>query len=52
MNHPDPHKHKVISFAKSGIRILGFACLVLGNLQAAGILLILAEVAGIAEEMV
>ena len=38
--HPDPIKHKYISFAKSAVRIL------------AGALLILAEVLGIVEELV
>ena len=52
VEHPDARKHKVISFAKSGMRMVGFACLVLGNLPAAGLILIIAEVAGIVEEMV
>ena len=49
---PDPLKHKYISFAKSGIRIVAGGLLCAGQLYAAGALLILAEVLGIAEEMV
>jgi hypothetical protein len=49
---PDPLKHKYISFAKSGIRIVAGGFLCAGQLYAAGALLILAEVLGIAEEMV
>ena len=50
--HPDPVKHKYISFAKSGVRIAAGAALCLGSLWYAGGLLILAEVLGIVEEMV
>jgi len=50
--HPDPIKHKYISFAKSGVRIAAGFALVLGSLWYAGGLLILAEVLGIAEEIV
>ena len=49
---PDPVKHKYISFAKSGLRIIAGLLLCAGQLFAAGSLLILAEVLGIAEEMV
>ena len=52
VEHPDARKHKIVSFVKSGMRLLGFACLVLGNLPAAGLILIIAEVLGIAEELV
>jgi hypothetical protein len=54
-DHPDPTKHKYISFIKSGFRIAAGIALALagpGYFQAAGCLLILAEVLGIAEEMV
>jgi hypothetical protein len=50
--HPDPTKHKYISFVKSGFRIVAGVALALGFLQAAGGLLILAEALGIAEEVV
>jgi len=50
--HPDPIKHKYISFAKSGFRILAGIALCYSMFWHAGGLLILAEVLGIAEEMV
>jgi hypothetical protein len=49
---PDPTKHKYISFAKSALRIVAGLLLCTGQLFAAGAFLILAEVLGIAEEMV
>jgi hypothetical protein len=55
VKHPDPTKHKYISFVKSGFRILaGVAlCLTLTPLLwYAGALLIVAELLGIAEELV
>jgi hypothetical protein len=50
--HPDPVKHKYISFAKSGIRIAAGAALCYSMFWFAGSLLILAEILGIVEEMV
>jgi hypothetical protein len=50
--HPDPVKHKYISFAKSGVRILAGGALCFGMFWYAGGLLILAEVLGIVEELV
>jgi hypothetical protein len=50
--HPDPIKHKYISFAKSGVRIAAGAALCYSMFWYAGALLILAEVLGIVEEMV
>jgi hypothetical protein len=50
--HPDPVKHKYISFAKSGVRIAAGAALCFGMFWSAGALLILAEILGIAEELV
>ena len=50
--HPDPIKHKYISFAKSGVRIAAGFALAFGMLWSAGGLLILAEILGIVEEMV
>ena len=50
---PDPTKHKYISFAKSAVRIAaGIALVWPGSLVLAGLFLIVAEVLGIAEEMV
>jgi hypothetical protein len=52
MKHPDPIKHKYISFVKSAFRIVAGFSLALGFFQAAGLLLVLAEVLGVVEEMV
>lgn len=51
MKQPDAKKHQVISFIKSGIRILGYGFLAI-NLPIAVILLILSEAVGIIEELV
>jgi hypothetical protein len=51
-NHPDPIRHKYISFIKSGFRIAAGFTLAFGFLQGAGLLLVLAEILGIAEELV
>ena len=48
---PDARKHQIISFIKSGIRILGYILLPF-NLVMSVILLILSEVVGIIEELV
>tara|TARA_R110002051_G_scaffold304338_1_gene373644 strand:+ start:315 stop:512 length:198 start_codon:yes stop_codon:yes gene_type:complete len=48
---PDAKKHQIISFIKSGIRILGYALLPF-NLVMSVIVLILSEVVGIIEELV
>ena len=50
--HPDPIKHKIISFVKSGIRIAACVALAYYEIQLAAILLAVAELVGIAEEMV
>ena len=50
--HPDPTKHKYISFVKSGFRILAGGALCFGEFMIAGALLIVAELLGIAEELV
>jgi len=50
--HPDPIKHKYVSFAKSGIRIAAGVALCYSMFWYAGSLLILAEILGIAEEVV
>ena len=48
---PNPKKHQLISFIKSGIRILGYVFILI-NLQIAVGLLILSETVGIVEELV
>lgn len=48
---PDQYRHKQLSLVKSAIRILGFGAFWF-NLELAGILLILAEIVGIGEELV
>ena len=49
----DPGKgHFFVSLAKSGVRIIAGVALMAGHLVTAGLLLILAELLGIAEEMV
>jgi hypothetical protein len=52
IKHPDPIKHKYISFVKSGFRILAGVTLCFGEFIIAGALLIVAELLGIAEELV
>jgi hypothetical protein len=52
MKHPDPVKHKYISFLKSGLRIVACGFLAYYDIQIAAILLAAAEVVGIAEELV
>ena len=51
MQHPDAKKHQLVSFIKSGIRILGYIFIPF-NLVITTILLILSEVLGIVEELV
>ena len=48
---PDPKLHQIISFVKSGVRILGYMFIPF-NLFWATAFLILSEVVGIIEEMV
>ena len=50
-SYPDPDKHQLVSFIKSGIRIVGY-CLIPINLLSAAIVLVLSEVVGIIEELV
>jgi hypothetical protein len=50
-SHPDPKLHQIISFIKSGIRIIGYAFLPF-SLVTATVLLILSEIIGIVEELV
>ena len=48
---PDARKHQIISFVKSGIRILGYGFIPF-NIGVAVTLLIVSEAVGILEEMV
>ena len=50
-NMPDQKKHQIISFIKSGIRILGY-CFIPFNLVIATVILVISEIIGIVEEMV
>ena len=57
--HPNPSKHRAISFVKSGFRIAAGLALVAGGwlemnpyIQSAGYILVFAEILGIAEELV
>ena len=51
VKYPDAKKHQIISFIKSGIRILGYALLPF-HLVASVIFLILSEIVGVIEELV
>ena len=51
MKYPDAKKHQVISFVKSGIRILGYIFIPF-NVDVAVTLLIVSEAVGILEELV
>ena len=48
---PDPRLHQIVSFIKSGIRILGYIALPFHLPIAAGVL-VLSEIIGIIEELV
>ena len=48
---PDARKHQIISFVKSGVRILGYGLLII-NLPIAVGVLVLSEIIGIVEELV
>jgi len=50
--HPDPVKHKNISFAKSAIRIVAGLFLMSGQVWWAGAGFVVAELLGVYEEMV
>ena len=51
MNYPDPKKHQLVSFLKSGVRLLRYIFLPFNLYIAMGILLI-SEIIGIIEELV
>ena len=48
---PDPKKHQIISFVKSGVRILGYLFIPF-NIGVAVTLLVVSEAIGIVEELV
>jgi hypothetical protein len=48
---PDPKLHQIISFVKSGVRILGYVFIPF-NIGVAVTLLIVSEVIGVVEELV
>ena len=48
---PDPKLHQIISFIKSGVRILGYVFIPF-NISVAVTLLIVSEAVGITEELV
>lgn len=48
---PDPEKHQIISFIKSGIRIVGY-CLIPFYINVAVLVLVFSELIGIYEELV
>ena len=50
-DHPDAKKHQIVSFVKSGIRIVGYIFIPF-DLGAAVALLVESEAVGILEEMV
>ena len=51
VKYPDAKKHQIVSFVKSGIRILGYIFIPF-NVDVAVTLLIVSETVGILEEMV
>ena len=48
---PDQKWHQIVSFIKSGVRIIGY-CLIPFSLIVATIFLVISEIIGILEEMV
>jgi hypothetical protein len=48
---PDPRKHQLVSFIKSGIRISGYICLPF-DLGISCFILVFSELVGILEELV
>ena len=51
MKQPDARKHQIISFVKSGVRILGYM-FIPWNIGVAVTLLVVSEAVGILEELV
>ena len=52
VENPNIIKHRVITFTKSGLRIVAGGCLISGNLLIAGVCFIMAEVLGVAQELI
>ena len=57
MNHPDAKKHQLVSFIKSGVRLLGYTLMSLIAIDpdyvfASAVVLFISEVIGIVEELV
>jgi len=52
LSHPHPMKHRIISFIKSGLRIVACYFLAYYDLQIAAGLFLAAELLGVAEELV
>lgn len=52
MKQPDPKLHQLISFVKSGLRIVAGFAIISGSLVLGGALIIAAEILGIIEELV
>jgi hypothetical protein len=52
IKYPDAKKHKYVSFAKSAIRIVACVFLAYYEIQTAAILFAVAELLGVAEEIV
>lgn len=53
MEQPDPKLHQIISFAKSAIRILGCGvAAVTGSVVTLAVMLLIAELVGVVEELV
>jgi hypothetical protein len=53
MNQPDPFKHQMISFVKSGIRVGGcLTAIATASVVILALALLIAEVVGIYEELV
>ena len=50
-HYPDARKHQLVSFLKSGVRLLGYIFLPFNLYLAVGVLLI-SEIIGIVEELV
>jgi len=51
-NYPNAKRHKYVSFAKSGIRIIACGFLAYYEIQVAAVLFAFAELLGVVEEMV
>lgn len=51
MKHPDPKLHQIVSFVKSGVRIIGYTFIPY-SLTYATAALVISELIGIAEELV